>query len=47
MKEILAGFYWMVADRNGDRAICQGEKPKKTENLGWWTVKIQLWDGLL
>ena len=39
MKEILAGSYWMVADRNGDRAICQGEKPKKMEGLDWWKVE--------
>lgn len=37
MKEILAGTYWMVADGNGNRAICQGGKPKKEGELGWST----------
>lgn len=36
MKDSIAGSYWMVADRNGDRAICQGEKPKKMECLDGW-----------
>lgn len=37
MKEILAGTYWMVSDGNGNRAICQGGKPKKEGEYGWST----------
>lgn len=37
MKEILVGTYWMVANGDGTRAICQGGKPTKTENFGWVT----------
>lgn len=29
MKEILAGIYWMAADRNNGRAICQGGKSNR------------------
>lgn len=35
MKEILTGTYWMVANGDDTRAICQGEKPIKTKNSGW------------
>lgn len=35
MKEILAGTYWLVANKNDSRAICKGKKPKKVEGLGW------------
>lgn len=35
MKEILAGTYWLVADKDGGRAICQGRKPKKIGEFGW------------
>lgn len=35
MKEILAGTYWLVADKDGSRAICKGKKPKEVGNLAW------------
>lgn len=35
MKEILAGTYWLVATKNGNRAICKGNKPKDTVRFGW------------
>lgn len=35
MKEILAGTYWLVADKDGSRAICKGKKPKGIGNFGW------------
>lgn len=38
MKEILAGTYWMVANVDDSRAICQGGKPKKIGESGWVTV---------
>lgn len=28
MKDIIPGIYWLVADKNGNRSICQGRKPK-------------------
>lgn len=35
MKEILAGTYWLVANKDGSRAICQGKEPMKG-GFGWW-----------
>lgn len=35
MKEILAGTYWLVANKDGSRAICKGKKPKGIGGLGW------------
>lgn len=34
MKDIIAGTYWLVANKDGIRAICKGKKPKRTET-GW------------
>lgn len=36
MKEILAGTYWLVANKDGSRAICKGKKPK---GIGGWVIE--------
>ena len=36
MKDNIAGTYWLVANEDGHRLICQGNKPIKTPwNMGW------------
>lgn len=35
MKEILAGTYWLVANKDGSRTICKGKKPRKMGIFGW------------
>lgn len=35
MKEILAGTYWLIANKDGSRAICKGKKPKVIGKFGW------------
>lgn len=37
MKDIIPGTYWLVADEDGNRSICQGGKPKRL--LGGWVCQ--------
>lgn len=39
MKDIIPGTYWLVADQDGNRSICQGEKPKCL--LGGWVCSTK------